>query len=195
MSPVTHLFASWIVAAKTTDNARDCRLVALAGVAPDLDGLGMLVDLIARAFGHETFFWERFHHVLFHGIFGAALTAALFAFCAQDRVRVALFSLITFHLHLLCDLLGSRGPSPDDLWPILYFAPFLGKPVWLWSGQWRLDGWQNKVISVLLLIWVFRLAVIQGRSIVGIFSQKADAVFVQVIRSWWTNLTRNKGTA
>jgi hypothetical protein len=38
MSPLTHLLASWIVAAKTTDNPRDRRLVTLAGVAPDLDG-------------------------------------------------------------------------------------------------------------------------------------------------------------
>jgi hypothetical protein len=31
MSPITHLPASWIVAAKTTDNPRDCRLAALPG--------------------------------------------------------------------------------------------------------------------------------------------------------------------
>ena len=75
MSPITHLCASWIIGVKTTDNTRDCRLVALAGVAPDLDGLGLVVDLTARAFGHETFLWERFHHFLLHGLFGAALIA------------------------------------------------------------------------------------------------------------------------
>ncbi|HTD86640.1 MAG TPA: metal-dependent hydrolase, partial [Candidatus Binatia bacterium] len=116
MSPVTHLFVSWIVAAKTTNNVRDCRLIALAGVAPDLDGLGIVVDFTARAFGHQTFFWERFHHVLFHGAFGAVLTAAVFALCARDKLRVALLALVTFHLHLLCDFVGSRGPSSGDLW-------------------------------------------------------------------------------
>ena len=45
MSPETHLLASWIIAAKTTDNPRDCRLVTLAGILPDLDGLGLIVDL------------------------------------------------------------------------------------------------------------------------------------------------------
>jgi hypothetical protein len=47
MSPITHLLASWIVAAKTTDNLRDRRLVTLAGVAPDLDGLGIIVRFIS----------------------------------------------------------------------------------------------------------------------------------------------------
>ncbi len=38
MSPETHLLASWIIAAKATDNPRDCRLVTLAGILPDADG-------------------------------------------------------------------------------------------------------------------------------------------------------------
>ena len=36
MAPITHFLASWIIAAKTTDNPRDCRLVTLAGILPDL---------------------------------------------------------------------------------------------------------------------------------------------------------------
>src|SRR3954463_10589753 len=113
MSPVTHLFASWIVAAKTTNNVRDCRLVALAGVAPDIDGLGIVVDLTTRAFGYQTFFWEHFHHVLLHGVFGAILVAGIFALCARNKLHVTLLALITFHLHLFCDFFGSRGPAPN----------------------------------------------------------------------------------
>jgi hypothetical protein len=188
MSPVTHLFASWIVAVKTTDNVRDCRLVTLAGVVPDLDGLGIVVDLSARALGHETFFWERFHHVLLHGGFGATLTAAAFALCARRKLRVALLALITFHLHLLCDFVGSRGPSPGDLWPIIYFGPFLSQPVWVWTGQWSLDSWQNKLFSVALLLWIFQIAITRSTSVVAIFNQKADAIFVQVIQTWWAKL-------
>ena len=58
MSPLTHLVASWIVAAKTTDNLRDRRLVTLAGVAPDLDGLGLLIDYANGAFtsGHYHYY-------------------------------------------------------------------------------------------------------------------------------------------
>ena len=42
MSPATHFFVSWVIAAKTTDNPRDCRLVTLAGILPDVDGLGLI---------------------------------------------------------------------------------------------------------------------------------------------------------
>jgi len=52
MSPETHLLASWIIAVKTTDNRRDCRLVALAGLLPELDGLGVLADMATRALGY-----------------------------------------------------------------------------------------------------------------------------------------------
>lgn len=188
MSPVTHLFASWIIAAKTTDNVRDCWLVVLAGVAPDLDGLGLVVDLTARAFGQQTFLWDRFHHVLFHGAFGAVLTAGICALFARRKWRMAMLALITFHLHLVCDFLGSRGPTPADLWPIVYFGPFLREPVWLWAGQWSLDGWQNKLFSVVLFLWIFQIAITKGVSVVGIFSRRADAVFVQVVRGWWAKL-------
>ena len=190
MSPITHLCASWIIGVKTTDNTRDCRLVALAGVAPDLDGLGLAVDLTARAFGHQTFLWERFHHVLLHGVFGAVLVAGILALCAKNKLQIAVMALITFHLHLVCDFLGSRGPSANDLWPILYLAPFFQEPAWIWSAQWRLDGWQNKVLTFGLLLWIFQIAISKGTSVVSVFSQKADAVFVQVVRGWWARFSR-----
>lgn len=51
MNPETHLLASWVIGAKATDNERDCRLVALAGILPDVDGLGLIVDAANLAFG------------------------------------------------------------------------------------------------------------------------------------------------
>jgi hypothetical protein len=141
-----------MVAAKTTDNPRDCRLVALAGILPDADGLGLLIDFPNRVLGYkETFFYHQYHHWLLHGALGAILTSALLACFARHRGRVALLTLITFHLHLLCDLVGSRGPSPTDLWPIFYLGPFSTHPMWIWHGQWRLDGWQNQIITVALV--------------------------------------------
>ena len=59
MSPLTHLLASWIIAAKTTDNLRDQRLVTLAGVAPDIDGLGLIPDLLTG----KSNYYQEYHHV------------------------------------------------------------------------------------------------------------------------------------
>jgi len=45
MSPITHLIGSWLVASVVTDHPRDRKLVTLAGILPDADGLGLLVDM------------------------------------------------------------------------------------------------------------------------------------------------------
>jgi inner membrane protein len=185
MSPETHLLGSWIIAAKTTDNPRDCCLVTLAGILPDLDGLGVIVDVISPALGLKgTHLYARYHHYLLHGWLGAVLIAAFVTCFARRRLRVALLALLVFHLHLLCDFVGSRGPSPSDLWPIFYFGPFDKDPMWVWKGQWRLDGWFNRHFTVALFFWALWLPVTLGYSVVGVFSRRADQAFVAVLRKW-----------
>src|SRR2546428_5564833 len=89
-----------------------------------------------------------------------------------------------FHLDLLCDLIGSRGPSAVDLWPIFYFGPFSKDPMWLWKGQWPLDAWPNRLLSVVLFLWGLCVAVRRGDSFVGVFNRRVDSVFVGVLRGW-----------
>jgi hypothetical protein len=190
MSPVTHLLASWLIATKTTNNPRDCRLVTLAGLAPDLDGLGLLGDMIRNGLTNSDSYnlYQTWHHYLLHEAAGGLLIAvSAFAF-AHHRWKVLFLSLLVVHLHLLCDLTGSRGPDPVDLWPIFYLGPFSRDPMWLWRGQWRLDGWQNQLISVLLLAWSLRIALVQGTSIVGLFSKRMDERFVGILRKWHASI-------
>jgi hypothetical protein len=191
VSPETHLLGSWIIAAKTTDNARDCRLVALAGILPDADGLGLIADALNGWLGgKQTQYYAHYHHYLLHGALGGILIAILMASFARHRWRVALLALLVFHLHLLCDFVGSRGPAPEDLWPIFYFGPFDKDPMWVWKGQWRLDGWFNRYLSVVLFLWALWLPVRLGYSVVGVFSRRADQVFVGVLRKWHEALMR-----
>jgi hypothetical protein len=186
VSPETHLLASWVLAAKTTDNPRDCRLVALAGIMPDLDGLGLVLDLGRQAAGISDtyYYYAQYHHYLLHGALGAVLVAAFMTLFARRHLRVALLCLVAFHLHLVCDFVGSRGPDPVDLWAIYYFGPFQRDPMWVWSGQWRLDGWMNRTISFTLLFYAFWLAVNLGHSFIGVFSRRVDAIVVPVLQKW-----------
>jgi LexA-binding, inner membrane-associated putative hydrolase len=191
VSPETHLLASWIIAAKTTDNPRDCRLVTLAGILPDADGLGLIVDIAARHLaGKHTHYYAQYHHYLLHGALGGILIAAVLAGFARHRWRVALLALLVFHLHLLCDFVGSRGPAPEDLWPIFYFGPFDRDPMWVWKGQLRLDGWFNRCFSTALFLWSLWLPVSLGHSVLGVFNRRADRVFVGVLRKWHSALTK-----
>ena len=188
MSPLTHFVGSWLVAAATTNNPRDRRLVTLAGVLPDLDGLGAVVDVVrAWTSGRELSFdyYQHYHHLLLHGWPGALLVSVVLMCFTRERWRVLFWCLVTFHLHLLCDLLGSRGPSAGDLWPICYSEPLFRHPIWFWRGQWRLDGWQNMLITFGLLGLVIRVAVRRGYSFVSVFSQRADQAFIQVLRKWF----------
>jgi hypothetical protein len=185
VSPETHLLASWIIAAKTTDNARDCRLVALAGILPDADGLGLIADAASGWLGgKQPQFYASYHHYLLHGALGGILIAALLSCFARHRWRVVLLALLVFHLHLLCDFVGSRGPAPEDLWPIFYFGPFDKDPMWVWKDQWRLDGCFNRYLSVALFVWALWLPVRLGYSVAGVFNRRADQVFVGVLRKW-----------
>ncbi|HEX3799145.1 MAG TPA: metal-dependent hydrolase [Verrucomicrobiae bacterium] len=186
MSPLTHFLASWIIAAKTTDNPRDCRLVTLAGILPDADGLGLVADMVNNQIHHtDTYiYYPEYHHWLMHGAFDAVLTAGVLACFARRRMRVALLCLVTFHLHLLCDLVGSRGPSPEDLWPIFYLGPFSRNWMWLWHGQWALYGWQNRVIGLGLFMCAMWIAVEREDTFVGVINRHADKVFVSVLKKW-----------
>jgi hypothetical protein len=193
MSPITHFFGSWLVASVVTDNPRDRKLVTMAGILPDADGLGLVADIAgALIHGEEPTFhcYQQYHHLLLHGWPGAIAAAALLTFFARQRIRVALMCLVTFHLHLLCDLLGSRGPSPADLWPICYGEPLFRHPIWFLKGQWRLDGWQNQTICLIVFALSLWLAAKRGYSFVEIFGQRADSAFTGALRKWWGLLLR-----
>lgn len=187
MSPVAHLVGSWLVAVATNNNPRDRKLVTLAGVLPDVDGMGVVADVIGSwVSGKECtfYYYQQYHHVLLHGWPGALLVSALLAAFGRERWRVWLLCLLTYHLHLLCDFVGSRGPTVGDRWPICYSEPLFRHPIWFWKYQWPLDGWQNQLIFLILFAISLWAAVGKGYSFVELISERVDARFVQVLRKW-----------
>ena len=49
MSPITHGLLSWAIADRLGLQSRDRNLVAWAGVLADIDGLGLLGDIVVDA--------------------------------------------------------------------------------------------------------------------------------------------------
>ena len=187
MSPITHFLGSWLVASATATNPRDRVLITLAGVLPDQDGLGVVLDVVGSWISgtENTYhYYQYYHHYLLHGWPGALAIGVGLTCLARQRWRVLLLCLVTFHLHLLCDLLGSRGPTPSDLWPICYNEPLIHHPAWFWKYQWRLDGWENRIITLMLFAAMFWRAERTGYSCVEVFSRRADRVFVETLRKW-----------
>ena len=161
---------------------RERAIVTWSSVAPDLDGLGIVAENLTQNSSHPLNWWSDYHHVLGHNIGFAVVCAAAAAVFARHRVLTSSLALLSFHLHLLGDLVGARGPDGDQ-WPIPYLLPFSHKLQLTWSGQWALNAWPNFLITGLLIAATVALAWQRGFSPLEMFSRKADSVFVAALRS------------
>jgi inner membrane protein len=179
MSPITHFLTGWAVANTAKLGKRERLLVTLAGVAPDIDGMGVLWDLVSRSGSFE--FYQRYHHVFGHNIFFGLLVAACGLLLGVRKRLVAALMFVSFHLHLLGDIVGARGQG-NDFWAVPYFWP-LSTRDYYWSGQWPLNGWQNFVITGALLALMFYWAGKRGYSPLEMASSRADQAFVQTLRN------------
>ncbi|MEW6126199.1 MAG: metal-dependent hydrolase [Acidobacteriota bacterium] len=182
MSPVTHLLLGWLVANTTEqNNRRERTLIAIAGVIPDIDGLGIIADVITRQTASPTNWFSDYHHIFGHNL-GFAIFVSLSGFLlARRKWLVASLMVVSFHMHLLGDLAGSRSPDGYQ-WAIPYLLPFSNAWQLTWQGQWQLNAWQNFVITGVALALTFTFAIKRGYSPVEIFSPRADKLFIATLR-------------
>ena len=180
MSPVTHFLTGWVFANSTALSRRDRALVTLSAVVPDVDGLGIIAEVLTRNSSHPLLWFSRYHHSLHNLAF--ALVIAMLAFAlAEQKGKTAAWCFLGFHLHLLEDLLGSRGPDGDQ-WPIPYLAPLSSPANLTWHGQWALNAWPNFVITMAFLGMTFYLAWQRGYSPLEMVSERADRALVATLR-------------
>ena len=181
MSPVTHFLLSWLVANTAELDPRDRALVTAAGVIPDIDGLGVMADLITKNSPRPLLLYEEFHHILAHnGAFFLLLVLGSFFLARRQWITIFLVAA-SFHIHLLCDIAGSKGPDGSQ-WPIYYLWPFSDSWQLTWSGQWELNAWQNVVITAVAITLSVFLAWKRGYSPLELFSHEADRSFVNTLR-------------
>ena len=181
MSPVTHALLGWLVAGVPRNlSRRERALITAAAVVPDLDGLGAIAELATRDSQAPLLWFTEYHHALHTALFGLILAGLAFAFARRRWITAALV-LASFHLHLLCDIAGGRGPDGYP-WPIPYFAPFSSAWQFQWEGQWALNAWPNFAVTGAALLLTFFLAWDRGYSPVGLFSERADRAFVGTLR-------------
>jgi inner membrane protein len=183
MNPASHFLISWLTANTIQLDRRERFLITFSGLAPDADGLGIIGDFLTRNSDKPLQWWGEYHHLLGHNlVFGCCLAAGTFFLAKKRKAAAALLSLISFHLHLFCDLIGSRGPDGYQ-WPLPYLWPFSDAWQWTWKGQWALDAWPNLLITVAVLAATFYLAWQSGRSPLEFMSSKVNAAFVASLRS------------
>jgi inner membrane protein len=209
MSPITHFFAGWLLASvsptggPTTLTRREKALVVAAAVAPDLDGVGIVPELLTRNTSHPLLWFSQYHHTLHNLAFALLCTLAAFLIAGPlangtsssskegrkfpahsgptHPALTALLVFLSFHLHLLFDLVGARGPDGDQ-WPIPYLKPFSNSVQLAWHGQWALNGWQNFVVTGIFLLASFWLAWKYASSPLELVSQPANRALTQALR-------------
>jgi inner membrane protein len=180
VSPVTHFLTGWVLGSAVGSNRRERAIVTVAGLIPDVDGLGIIPEMLTRHSRHPLLWFSEYHHDL-HTLVFALLISVIAFFVAGNRWIPAAFAFVSFHLHLLEDLVGSRGPDGFG-WPIPYLFPFNSRWTWTWGGQWELNAWPNIALTAALVCLTLWIAVTRGFSPVELFSPSADRAVVAALR-------------
>ena len=182
MSPITHFFIGWTIASAAPSlTKRDRAFVTWASVVPDLDGLGIIPEKLTQNSAHPLNWWSDYHHVLGHNIGFALVVAVVAAIFANQTIKTTLLVWLSFHAHLLADLVGARDPDGDQ-WPIPYLLPFSNRLHLTWAGQWSLNAWPNMVLTAILIVTAVIMARRRSYSPLELFSIKLDTIFIQVLR-------------
>lgn len=132
-------------------------LVTCAGLLPDIDGFGYPIDKLGQYLGYSTALFEDYHHRLAHNIFFGIIISVIFARLCRERLAVFFLCFAAFHLHLVGDLMGSRGPDGYQ-WPIPYLYPLVSSFELTWAGQWELSSWKNSLIGVIFFFAALLIA-------------------------------------
>jgi hypothetical protein len=184
VNPVTHALVSWTLANTVPKTTRRERfLITAGGLIPDVDGVGAPVDIVTRTFTDEpTRFFHEYHHLLHCVGWAVVATALLAAFARKGRrALIAVMVAVTFHMHILCDIAGAKGPDGSQ-WEIPYLLPFSDAWQLAVSWQWELNAWPNIALTLVLVGVSGVLGVKRGRTVVEIFSAKVDFVIVDALR-------------
>ncbi|PYM27178.1 MAG: hypothetical protein DMD80_16000 [Candidatus Rokuibacteriota bacterium] len=139
---LTHVGISWIVADLARLPPRGRWIVVLAGTLPDLDGIGILWSEHAYAAAHRA---------AAHGVFFAALIIAVAVLGTDRPWLVGALAAISFHLHLLLDVVGTGGMPIRYLWPLTDWQ-------WSYGGHWVLASWPNAVVMTVTALGVVVIA-------------------------------------
>ena len=188
----SHLLISWFGAeAAGVASARDRRIVALSGLAPDIDVLAYLGGIVYFGFDKELALehvWQVVHHRYTHGL-GFTLLTGCIAFIIASRGTqmeqrayrraggVALLSMAASMVHVFCDVVGG-GPN----WPVYPVWP-VSDLAWAVDWSWTLADWPNTVILFLCLAGMMLYAKKSGHSPLESINYNLDRWFVTIIQT------------
>ena len=172
------------------ESARARRIVALSGLAPDVDVLAYVGGILyfgldqGLAFEHV---WQVVHHRYTHGL-GFVLLTGVVAFIVASRgttrggsayrraAGVAVLSMMASLVHVFCDVVGG-GPT----WPVYPLWP-VSDVAWSVNWSWALGDWPNTLILFSCLVGMMLYARASGYSPLESINYSLDRWFVRIIQ-------------
>lgn len=192
MQGPAHLTISWFVGeACGLDDARDRRIVGLAGLAPDADVLAYIGAYVFFGFDLDRAYkevWIVVHHCYTHGV-GFAVLTGIVAYIIASRLQrgmpenrqrshalfVAGLAMLVSLTHVFCDVVAA-GPR----FPVFPWWPFSDLP-WTTSWSWELRDWPNQLITFGAFAATLLYARAAGRSPLESLSFRLDTWVVTIV--------------
>ena len=172
MNLITHALIGWCAGLHQDRPRVEVVAIAAASVIPDIDAFGALFDM---ARGGEAEWFTLYHHKVGRCLpFGLLLV--VLAWLWRKNARLCLWLAGIFHLHLLCDIIGARGPDGYQ-WPVYYLFPFSEHGL-TWAYQWEINAWPNILLTVLLILTFLTQTASYGYSPLSLLSESVDRLFV-----------------
>ncbi len=166
----------WCIGQRYSRRLSEVTVVAAASIIPDADAFGAVIDVLR---GGEAELFSAYHHKFGHCLPFCLLLLLLVHFLWKSG-RLTMWFAGVFHLHLLCDLIGARGPDGYQ-WPIYYFFPFSDVGM-TWQYQWEINAWPNIVLTMWLIYLFLKQSARSGLSPLSLFSRAADQKFVKTLQ-------------
>src|SRR5437660_10055200 len=109
MSPVTHFLTGLVIANAGPFNRRERAVITFAAVVPDIDGIGIIPELLTRHSQHPLLWFSQYHHSL-HIYCSQSLSPCLHSSCQAASGCPQL----SRSLHFTCissKISSARGPD------------------------------------------------------------------------------------
>ncbi len=139
----------WHLAELARLEKKDRILCAIAGMAPDIDGLTFLLG--------PSSYWGL-HHTFSHSLFSLPVIAVGIGTFGENRIRTVLFSFLAALAHVVIDIFGSKpvhvlwpiypdwapidSPNPFVIFPVEFITPFV-------MIGWSIQVFKGRGISIL----------------------------------------------
>lgn len=164
-----HLLTGWALSQAGEFNRNEQRVIALMAIAPDIDGLAILLP--------GTF--EEWHRTFGHNVFFGLAVPLLSLFIASPGRRVFLltFSYLAMLSHFLLDLFVTGWWALYPLWPVsdwmILMSLYIPEPIMKYHIQITLF-----VLLVALTVFLYRR---NGRSPFSLISERFDDFMITFI--------------